>query len=274
MTSAPSRDVDELYAVPPAEFTRRRNEVAARLLKSGQREEAAGVRRLKRPSPPVWVINVLAREQPKSVKAFVDATDRLRRAQADHPGTLQDASHAQRQALHALTPSMEQIFRRGGLGATAQTRERISRTLLGAAADRDTRQDLLLGRLTEERQAPGFDALLGARIAALPARRTDRSRQLNRSPGETQGGQRALEARLAAEARAVELARKARALKETADVQAREAAEATEIVARLQQQLREAAARARERAHAARKAAAAAKRAQHDAARLRSKQRD
>ena len=49
--------------------------------------------------------------------------------------------------------------------ATAQVRERISRTLVGAAVDRDACRLLLHGRLTEEHQAPAFEALSGLRIA-------------------------------------------------------------------------------------------------------------
>src|SRR5207244_7915703 len=99
MASDASLDVAPLYAVPLAEFTRRRNELAARLRAAGRRDEAAAVRRLRRPSVPIWAINALAREHADDVRAFVNATDRLRRAQVGSRGAMAEATRAQRQAL-------------------------------------------------------------------------------------------------------------------------------------------------------------------------------
>ena len=265
MSSEPSRNVDTLYTVPLAEFTRHRNELAARLRQAGRRDEAAAVRRLRRPSVPVWAINTLARQEVDAVRAFADATDRLKRAQLGDRQAVADATQAQRRTLQVLMRSTEGILRRGGFSPTAQAAQRISGTLLWAATDREARQALLQGRLTEERQAPGFEALGGeARIRV--AERRSRARAV-----EEHRAQAALEARRAARAQADDLATKARALEEEAAARAREAAEAARVVIDLQRQLGQAEARARERRSAARKAAVAAKRARRDATRLAAK---
>jgi len=284
MASQPNSDVDTLYAVSPPEFTQRRNQLAARLRAAGRRDEAAAVRRLKRPSVPVWAVDTLAREHAEAMRAFVDATGRLKRAHLGDREAMADATRAQRGALEALMRSTEVILRRGGFRPTPPTLQRISRTLLGAASDRDARQALLHGRLTEEHQAPGFEALAGARIAEAPEpRRTERPEPRDELPPrktrthaveeprsraralEERRAQAALEARRAAQARADDLDQKARALEEQAAAREREAAEAARATTELQQRLREAEARARARRQAAGTAATAAKRARRDA---------
>jgi hypothetical protein len=282
MAPEPSRDLDALYAVALPEFTRHRNELAARLQKTGQRNEAAAVRRLKRPSVPVWAINTLAREQADAVRAFVDATDGLKRAQLGDRGAVTAATQAQRRALQALMRSTEAILRRAKFSPTAQTLQRISGTLLGAATDRDARRELLHGRLTEERQAPGFDALAGAPVARAPERqksadpppaeparkRVNDARRLRARARAEHRAHTALAARRAARARAEDLAAKVRALEAEAVARERAAAEASRAAAELAQQLREAETRARALRHEAGTVATAAKRARREAARL------
>ena len=278
VSSEPSRNVDTLYTVPLAEFTRHRNELAARLRQAGRRDEAS-----RRPAPttaPPGRAADRARQRASPARTF------------RRPFQLLDAQGAgrrtQRRALQVLMRSTEGILRRGGFTPTAQAAQRISGTLLWAATDREARQALLQGRVTEERQAPGFEALGGARAPRAPERATDRREPPDEAPrsearirvaerrsraraAEEHRARAALEARRAARAQAEDLATKARALEEEAAARAREAAEAARVVIDLQRQLGQVEARARERRSAARKAAVAAKRARRDAMRLAAK---
>src|SRR5438046_1227484 len=172
MASDASPDVAPLYAVPLGEFTRRRDELAARLRAAGRRDEAAAVRRLKKPSVPVWTINTLAHDHADAVRAFVEATDRLKRAQLDR-AALAGATQAQRRALQVLMRAVDTILGRAGVRPAAATLQRLSSTLLGAATDGDARRQLLHGRLTQERQAPGFEALASAPIGRAGGRSSD-----------------------------------------------------------------------------------------------------
>ena len=58
-------ELDGLYALPLAQFTKARNDLAARLRKAHQDDVAAAVRALKKPSTVASVANSLARERPK-----------------------------------------------------------------------------------------------------------------------------------------------------------------------------------------------------------------
>src|SRR5262249_20725415 len=261
-------DIDRLYSVPLADFTRCRNDLAARLRAAGRRDEAAAVRRLTRPTAAVWAINGAARENAEMVRSFVAATDRLRRAQDGTRDAVTEATRAQRRALQELVRATERILERGCLRVTTTVRERVSRTLLGTAADPDSQRALLRGRLTEEREAPGFEALAGATIGRTPRRQTEAPRIGRRARAADERRARAArEARAAAQARAHDLERTARALEEQAATEEGGAERTARLVADLRQQLRQAEARARETARAARAATLAAKRARQAAMR-------
>ncbi len=163
-------ELDGLYALPLAQFTKARNDLVARLRKAHQDEAAATVRALKKPSTVAWVANRLARDQPKQVDALLRAAEQLRDAQqrslagqagADEVG---EASAAEREALRGLLTSARTEL---GARAAAPLLERLSQTLRAAAIDDHARALLQRGRLTEELKAAGFGPL----EAVTPSRR-------------------------------------------------------------------------------------------------------
>jgi hypothetical protein len=160
MTAA--RALERLYAVPPKEFTRARNSLADELRKARDTDAARTIARLRRPSAALWAVNQLARHAGSALERFLDAVDRLRRTQLSDPRGAMEAMRAERAQLEALVARAEQALSEAGYSASAEARRRIGDTLLGAAADRRHAEALAHGRLTEELQAPGFDALTGA----------------------------------------------------------------------------------------------------------------
>jgi hypothetical protein len=74
------RAAEPLYALPPSRFTAERTALA-RTLADKRDPAAAAVRKLPRPVGLAWVLNRLAREQPREVEALVAAGDRLRAGQ-------------------------------------------------------------------------------------------------------------------------------------------------------------------------------------------------
>jgi hypothetical protein len=167
-----NRDVEGLYETPLAEFTRARNTVAARLKKAGHIAEAAAVKRLPKPTVPTWIVNQVARRDPANVQRLIKAVDQLKRAQLGDRGTLAQATDEQRAATRAMLDRAEDVAARSGLKLPPAAVVRVSATLLGAAVDPAERENLRRGRLTSERQAPGFDAF----TAELPRLRLVASR--------------------------------------------------------------------------------------------------
>jgi hypothetical protein len=161
--------IGDLYALPPADFTAARDELARELRARGERTAADEVKRLRRPNHPAWVVNRLAREEPELVEALLGAGGELRQAHrqasAGRGGArLRDAAEAEREAVDRLIA----IARR--LDDRAAVLERVRATLHVAAADDEVRAALAAGRLTNDAQSAGMWPLAAAGAAA-PARR-------------------------------------------------------------------------------------------------------
>jgi hypothetical protein len=224
VATIPPRALEEVYAVPPADFTRTRNAKAAALAKAGNREAAAALRRLRRPASTLWAVNQLGRRDARRLDAFIDAVARLRRTQLRDPQAVGEAVQHQRAALDALLDVARTHLTEHGLNAGPEAVRRISSTLQGAAVDSHHTEDLRYGRLTEELAAPGFEVFAGATPAplrVLPGGRT--------STKTAEAPQRNLERRARQEERrqqrarqAEERERKARERKEAADAAAKE----------------------------------------------------
>src|SRR5439155_1015250 len=99
MTAA--RALERLYAVPPKEFTRARNNLAAELRKARDTDAASAIARLRRPSATLWAVNQLAHYARASLERFLDAVDRLRRTQLSDPRGAIEAMRAERAQLEA-----------------------------------------------------------------------------------------------------------------------------------------------------------------------------
>ena len=226
-------ELDRLYALPLEEFTQARNDLARRLAKAGSKDAADEVKKLAKPSIPVWTANQLARREPGEVRALLRSAEELRKAQQ-----------------RALARLGRDILADEGRSVSDAIVERIAKTLDAAALDEGTRFQLRGGRLAEEPEAAGFDALAGMASAA-PARTTPR-----KAPA---AGRRE---RVAEARKAVQSARR------EAREESRRAAAAERDAARAEsaaQAARHEAEQARERAEAAERSVAEAEAALRDA---------
>lgn len=197
------RELDALYASPLDEFTKARNDLAARLRKAHQSEAAAEVRGLRKPSVVAWAANQLARTEPDLVRRLVEAGERLREVQQRALGGGEEAAHVteaaarEREAVRALV-----VAARAQLGdrANAPLLDRLTQTLRAAAIDPAATPLLTAGRLTEELQAVGFGPL----ESVAPARRRDD--EVGQAARERVGALRAEARRLVGEVRDAEQA--------------------------------------------------------------------
>jgi len=136
---------DQLYALPPDEFTGARNQAERELRKAGEREKADKVRAMRKPTAAAGAANRLVREHRPEVVAFLAAAASLRDAQFAGKGDIASAASAQRDALEKLV----------GVGG-----EPVRGTLQAAAVDDNTARDLLAARLVREPEPAGFGTLL------------------------------------------------------------------------------------------------------------------
>jgi len=77
---------DELYALPPGQFTATRNARAREAKAAGDRETATRIATLRKPTVLAWLVNLLVRELPDEIGGFLDLGDALREATATLSG--------------------------------------------------------------------------------------------------------------------------------------------------------------------------------------------
>jgi hypothetical protein len=167
---------EPLRSVPPRDFIRARDALAAQLTKGGRVAEARRVARLRRPGPVVWALNRAALAWPRELAALVQTVDRLRRAQLGQ-GDVRAAMEGYRAAFEPLVRGAHQVLREAGTGVTAALDRRMRSTLLAAVTDRGLRAELGAGRLDREHADPGFAVLSRGPVPAafLTARPSGRS---------------------------------------------------------------------------------------------------
>jgi hypothetical protein len=167
-------NANDLYGLPLDRFIPERGALAKELRADRQRDEAAEVAKLRKPSVAAWAVNQLVRTQSRQVKALFKAGDQLQRAQADllagkgDAAKLRAATERERELVDELTAAARGLLSSEGHELTPATLERVSDTLHAAALDDDARGEVKDGCLVRERRHVGLGAF-GALAAAPPA---------------------------------------------------------------------------------------------------------
>jgi hypothetical protein len=158
-------DPGDLYGLPLEQFTEQRNALAKALRRDGQRDEAAAVSKLRKPSSAAWAVNQLVRTQSRELDALFGAGDALQKAQTDllagetEPDVLRRAVDAERAAVDQLAERARGLLSSEGHELTQTTLERVSETLHAAALDDDARAKVRDGRLERELRHVGLGVL-------------------------------------------------------------------------------------------------------------------
>jgi hypothetical protein len=179
-------ELDQLYALEPAQFVAERDRLVRELKKADQREEAEEVKSLRRPSISAWTINQLARNERRHVDLLLDAGYRLREAQQSllagkRPGGLEKARRTQRDALTSLRKAARRILSEAGRGSE-DTLNRIIGTLQAAAVSGEGRELLARGRLTGDVETTGFELLAPLAEGVSPKQESAKPRPPEKKP--------------------------------------------------------------------------------------------
>jgi hypothetical protein len=153
--------LDRLAEASFGDWVGARDALAKELRGAGRREEADELKKLRKPPAPVWAANQLARRRPRCVRRLVEAAESLRTAQASRREDFAVARAEERDALEAAVAEGRSILGEAGAESEAMA-SRLEKTLRFAASAPATAELLEAGRLTEELESAGFDALLGA----------------------------------------------------------------------------------------------------------------
>ena len=164
-------EVDALYAADPEGFVAARQALAKRLRSEGDREKAAEVAALRRPTAAAWAVNQLARRHPDRLAALVGLGEDLHRAHerllaGGRDDTTVVAGRRRREAIADLVELAAAILTESGRAADAH-RDAISAMLDAASLDPAAGAEVMAGRLAKELDPPsGFGEL---DWSALPA---------------------------------------------------------------------------------------------------------
>jgi hypothetical protein len=184
---------------------------------------AARIGELKKPTVSAGVVNQLARERELDIQRLVKAGEALEQAQRDAMSSgdataIQTARREEDAAIRRLLDAAGDVAPTSGT-----TLDRVAKTLRAAAATEEGRRLVKQGRLAEDLEPPGFEALAGLAIGtarprtrkAKPAR--DDRRELRRQIETLRRRQRdAEEASQKSSDEARELERRAREAEQTA----------------------------------------------------------
>ena len=155
---------DELYRLPPADFTRARDAAATDLRKAGRRVEADRVKALRKPNAAAAAVNHLVHEHRAQVEDYLRAAAAMRDAQLSGKGDIAAATRRERELLERAT-------RAGG--------EAVRQSLQAAAVDEEAATELLAGRLERPLEPRGLGTLLSH---VAPGARKEPKRAAVRKP--------------------------------------------------------------------------------------------
>ena len=169
----------QLYGLDLEEFVAARDALAKELRAGGDRDGAAAVKKLAKPTRAAWAVNRLVRDRPDEIAALVEAGTALAGAQEQ----LLDGADAEvlRSAAVAARALVDALAAEAPVDGAA--RDKVRATLHAATVDDEVRAEVAAGRVVKERSAAGFgglDALIaagrGREDGGAPAKRAAKRR--------------------------------------------------------------------------------------------------
>ncbi|MDQ1698584.1 MAG: hypothetical protein QOG34_447 [Frankiaceae bacterium] len=137
---------DELYGLPPDEFTKARDDAARA---ATDPVTAKAIKALRKPTVPAHVVNRLVRERPVDVDELLALGEQLRAAMAGGGGDVRQLTEHRRALVGSLVPA--------GLPAAVQSE--VTATLEAATADPELAAAVRAGHLVKPLRYTGFGGM-------------------------------------------------------------------------------------------------------------------
>ena len=155
MAAKSDDEIDQLFQLPPGEFTGARNALA----KSRRGADAAAVRELEKPSIAAWTVNQLYWRHRRAYDRLLDAAANVRAANAammaGRKASLRESEAAQNAAVKAALDVVRGVLKDAGDAATPATIAAVTETLRALPGPGAP------GRLSRPLKPLGFEALSG-----------------------------------------------------------------------------------------------------------------
>ncbi|WP_406176981.1 hypothetical protein [Streptomyces sp. NBC_00996] len=234
---------DDLYGLPPEDFTATRDARAAAARSAGDRPLAEKIRKLRRPSSSAWAANLLVRERPDEIQPLLQLGQALRQAHHDLDGEqLRELSRRQHLLINALSRQARQLAKEAGHPISDGVQREVESILHAVLADPSAAQEWAAGRLVKPfSQALGFPTVEDTAPRRAPAASTPSTAPCPAARARRDRAADEERRRLVEQARqeAADSERELRALEDEAATAGQEANEADEAENSLQQRVGE-----------------------------------
>ncbi len=167
MTDPLLEHADRLYALPLPEFTPTRDALVKE--QKADKELAARLKALKKPSVAAWVVNLLVRRATEQVDQLLQVGAALRAAQESlDAAQLREFTKQRRQLTHAVTTEARALAAEEGTRVTEAVAEQVEATLTAAMVDEGAGQAVRSGLLVAALSTTGVEAVDVSRAVAAP----------------------------------------------------------------------------------------------------------
>ncbi|MDQ4025271.1 MAG: hypothetical protein M3217_07250, partial [Actinomycetota bacterium] len=141
------RELEHLFSVPLEDFTAARNDLARRLKDAGQDDDAARVKKLKKPPVSAWAVNQLARHDAAAIARLLELVDLLREARSS--AEMHALGAERRELVTAMARRAADLMEAAGYAASPGTLQRVTQTLQAGGEDEE-REVLRRGVLSQD----------------------------------------------------------------------------------------------------------------------------
>ncbi len=161
---------DELYGLPPEEFTAARTRYEKEAKAAGDRAGAAAIHSLAKPTVTAWLANQLVRAHRAELEPLLELGGALRDATQNLDGDqLRDLSRQQQKVMYALVQQARALARAAGRSVSEDAVRGLEDTLRAALGDELAARFVLLGRLTDALHSSDFGTGFGSEFGAATA---------------------------------------------------------------------------------------------------------
>ena len=158
---------DQLYALSPREFTAARDARAKEAKDAGDKEAAAEIKALRKPTVTAWLANQLVRQHADEVRPLLELGSALREATATLSGPqLRELSRQRNDVVRALVRQARRLAADAGQPVSEDVARGLEETLNAALADPGQAELLLQGRLSVQLKHSGYGPADGSSSAA------------------------------------------------------------------------------------------------------------
>ncbi|NUO33524.1 MAG: hypothetical protein HOQ27_00395, partial [Dermatophilaceae bacterium] len=160
--------VEQLYAALPSRFTPLRSELVAEAKKAGDKELAASIGALRKPTVAAWAVNHFVREHADELEDFHEFAELLREAQRTlDADQLRLLGRERSRRVDAIGDRIAEEAAAAGQKLGAGVAQEVRDTLTALIADEDAEASVLTGSLVRALSYSGFGSVDVEDVVAL-----------------------------------------------------------------------------------------------------------